>query len=1255
EEFPLPEEVPTASEDKFPLLIQSDATAEELYAAAEVIEFRDSYEAPTIVAATGSASEGTATKKGRTVAFTTEDMQKRKNDTFGGNEATKKTKKNMLKQQYGNFKAEGSETLEQTFNRLQAIVSHLQFLDIEIKQDDLNQKFLTSLAPEWLMHTIKKSESNSQNMAFISSAKNSSGKEDVNTACIPTANTNVSPASVNIGAVSISQDTAYAYIASQSSGSQIKFKDITQIDKDDMKKMDIKWNMALLSMRADRFWKKTGKKISIQGTNVVGFDKSKVECFNCHKMGLFAREKAPKALMAIDGVGWDWSFMENKEEDHALVADEEAPTEFALMAKTSAESEELSWTGIPEFADDTVTDYSRPSPAIENTSDDAQNRNPSVPETEASSSTISSKPFIKFVKAANPPTVAKSDKKETVRKPSVKYDELYRKPTKRKFPTGNTKFSTADLSNKGTAGNSQNHIDDKGYWDSGCSRHMTGNISYLFDYEPFDGGYVGCSRHMTGNISYLSDYELYDGGYVSFGQGGGKIISKEPKKISDALKDLSWVEAMHLLDFRIQSFHIEFLRWKRQCMDFIRLLEPGMIDEDDMEEMDIKWNMALLSMRADKFWKRTGNKISIQGSNERVRKESYRQGSKAEEKSSKALMAIDGVGWDWSYMANEEDHALVADGETPIEFALMANNENKMYVKSAFLYGTIDEEVYVMQPPGFQDPEFPAKVIAFCDYHNMIAILEKHNVDFHQIVDFVEASHIRIETTNEGKKMLATVDGKPRTIFESSIRRNIKLNDEEGISSLPDAELFENLAPMGYNILPNQKFTFQKGQFSHQWKVYNFSKMIFDGMVRNVNNKASKLLMYPRVNSLSFSCRTVPLFAIMLVTQGEGSGTPTKPHHTPHPEVQQSPHHDLSSSLHPTETTETIPTTTPTEISILRKYSRRATQIAQSKALPTAADDPASLLRDNSQGGAFPTISGLEAGHDRENIIKTSALPHDSTLRVTSLDADEGSMQQQLQELTDLCTRLQRQQTEMASKINAQDLEISSLKARIKLLKDKDKGTAELSGDVSPIKGRSLETWEEAVSTVGVPISIGLVPTVSAIFTTASVVTPYSRRKGKEKMVESDTPKKKKLQEQIDVQMAREIEEQMAREDQRMDEQIARDAEIARIYAEEELQMLIYGLDRNNEVIVKHLQEYEQSEAELTIGEKIDLINDLVKYQDHHAKILKYQVQQSKPLSKKEQREFYMSVLRSHSGWKTKHFRGITLEEIREKFIPVWK
>nr|GFC62483.1 hypothetical protein [Tanacetum cinerariifolium] len=203
-------------------------------------------------------------KKGRTVAITTEDVQKRRNDvkarttlllalpdehqlrfskyesakelweailkTFSGNEATKKTKKNQLKLQYGKFKAEGSETLEHTFNRLQAIVSHLEFMDVKIKQDDLNQKFLISLAPEWLI-----------------------GKDKVHTASVPTASIQVSTASTDVAAASLSHDTVCTYIATQSNGCQIKYEDITQIDEDDIEEMDIKLNMALLSMRADRF------------------------------------------------------------------------------------------------------------------------------------------------------------------------------------------------------------------------------------------------------------------------------------------------------------------------------------------------------------------------------------------------------------------------------------------------------------------------------------------------------------------------------------------------------------------------------------------------------------------------------------------------------------------------------------------------------------------------------------------------------------------------------------------------------------------------------------------------------------------------------------------------------------------------------------------------------------------------------------------------------------------------------------------
>nr|GEU46386.1 hypothetical protein [Tanacetum cinerariifolium] len=97
----------------------------------------------------------------------------------------------------------------------------------------------------------------------------------------------------------------------------------------------------------------------------------------------------------------------------------------------SPPKKDTSWTGLPEFADDTITDYSRPSPAIESNSDDLQNRKPSVTETGASSSTILSKPAIKFVKAEERPTENKTDKVETVKKPVVQYAELYRKTSKK--------------------------------------------------------------------------------------------------------------------------------------------------------------------------------------------------------------------------------------------------------------------------------------------------------------------------------------------------------------------------------------------------------------------------------------------------------------------------------------------------------------------------------------------------------------------------------------------------------------------------------------------------------------------------------------------------------------------------------------------------------------------------------------------------------------------------------------------------------
>ncbi|GKB91502.1 hypothetical protein Tco_0963774 [Tanacetum coccineum] len=249
---------------------------------------------------------------------------------FGGNAATKKTQRNFLKRQFENFTAPSSEMLDQTFDRLQKLVSQLELLDEKFSQEDVNQKLLRSLSPEWNTHAVvwrnkpdldtmsmddlynnlkvyepevkgmSSSSSSTQNMAFVSSSNNNTNKinEAVNT-----------PHGVSTAST----------------------QDLQQIHPDDIEEMDLRWQMAMLTMRARRFLKNTRRKFIVNGNETIGFDKSKVECYNCHKRGHFAREcKAPRnqdnmnkeisrrsvlvetststALVSCDGLGgYDWS------------------------------------------------------------------------------------------------------------------------------------------------------------------------------------------------------------------------------------------------------------------------------------------------------------------------------------------------------------------------------------------------------------------------------------------------------------------------------------------------------------------------------------------------------------------------------------------------------------------------------------------------------------------------------------------------------------------------------------------------------------------------------------------------------------------------------------------------------------------------------------------------------------------------------------------------------------------------------------
>ncbi|GJZ71111.1 putative ribonuclease H-like domain-containing protein, partial [Tanacetum coccineum] len=247
------------------------------------------------------------------------------------------------------------ESLDSIFNRLQKIVSRLAILGVIINQEDLNLKFLSSLPPEWNTQVKKTvgTSSGGQNLAFMT-APSSSSTNDANTACpqVSAASPSVNAASPQVYTASVSDNTVYAFMVENPNGSNVLHQDLEQIHEDDLEAIDLKWQLSLLSVRAKKYYQRTDKKIFINANDIARYDKSKVECYNYHKLGHFAREcKAPrskegqfrnqdnirkqgnnedtssKAMLAIDGVGIDWSDM----------AEEQVQTNMALMAFSDSE------------------------------------------------------------------------------------------------------------------------------------------------------------------------------------------------------------------------------------------------------------------------------------------------------------------------------------------------------------------------------------------------------------------------------------------------------------------------------------------------------------------------------------------------------------------------------------------------------------------------------------------------------------------------------------------------------------------------------------------------------------------------------------------------------------------------------------------------------------------------------------------------------------------------------------------------------
>ncbi|GKB62763.1 hypothetical protein Tco_0918949 [Tanacetum coccineum] len=511
----------------------------------------------------------------------------------------------------------------------------------------------------------------------------------------------------------------------------------------------------------------------------------------------------------------------------------------------------------------------------------------------------------------------------------------------------------------------------------------------------------------------------------------------------------------------------------------------------------------------------------------------------------------------------------------------------------------------------------------------MVAFLEKYTGS----AGSAEAS------TNDNRevKIIATIDGHSLSITERSLRRHLKLDDPDGITSIPNSEIFEQLALMGYHTDSDNPKKTAWEQFSSNIataviclatnRKYNFSRMIFEHMVSNISSP-HKFFMYPRFIQICLDMQRKQLqqhsttyhVPSLILKVFNNIKRPTKGYS------------GQEVTLFPTMIDVSEPSTSPSRITSSPSHSPKPSpepSTAHSPEHTTAAPTQLSPTQP-SPTQPSPTQPSTEAEHHFPT-------PHDSPLYVVhSHGHDEGSLT--LNELTNLVTKLserigvleddlRKTKKTYSSAFTKLILRVKKLEARVKIGKARKRAKVVLSEDDEDVEddsskqGRKLSDAEVPLNTAEENISI------------AGRTVTYRRRseeqrtrkdKGKAIMTESEPKKKSKKeleQERLSFAEAIRLEEQM-NEEQRA--QIARDEEIARQWDKEERQRAM-------------------SKAKST--KKIDW-ND--------PSVIRYHAQKMKPKTKSQARRNMIKYLKNQGNYKISDFKGMSYNEIRPIFEKVW-
>ncbi|GJU36718.1 ribonuclease H-like domain-containing protein [Tanacetum coccineum] len=475
---------------------------------------------------------------------------------FGGNDESKKMHKYILKQQFESFSVSNLDGLHKGYDRFQSLLSQLEIHGAGVFTEDANQKFLRVFESDIKGSTA--SSSITQNVTFISFESTNSTNDVSNAYGVSTSSGHNSQKE---GSSSYTDELKYSFFANQSSGPQLDHEDLKQVDEFDLEEMDLKWQVAMISMRMKKFYKKTGRRLQFDAKEPVGFDKTKVECFNCHNTRHFAREyrskgnqesrrrdagntrykakdngrrprkqEEPKALVTLDGEGVDWTgHVEDEQENFALMAYSNSGSDTEVEAQLVAHQKNQLWYEEKirfmkidlDDKTDVLTYHKKLLAEAMSTRDKSG----------LGSSDVEDSPVndrfgkVEGMHAVPPPMTGNytSDFDYCETNSSVETLEFVPEPVvvepkvlvllaaigklllrPQQVVIGDPKDITGTKSPNTivdqTLDDPQKALKNKGIVDSGCSRHMTGNKAYLVEYQDYNGGPIA----FRGSKGYIS-------------------------------------------------------------------------------------------------------------------------------------------------------------------------------------------------------------------------------------------------------------------------------------------------------------------------------------------------------------------------------------------------------------------------------------------------------------------------------------------------------------------------------------------------------------------------------------------------------------------------------------------------------------------------------------------------------------------------------------------------------------------------------